>query len=350
MVTWSFSSGKTKGRWAPQPAPAPAPSPTPPPDTVIPQVAITNPADGYTTTSSSVVVDGTASDDIGVAKVEVQIDGGVYNIASTTSAGWATWSIGLSNLLVGTHKIQARVTDTSGNQYWDSVNISVVAPAPAPTPTPSPVISLSDTFDTAYTYTSDGQRSPDNKWYVKYLSGGSVKSANGYLTIQTASATVSTSTYSIIVLSTAKFKDFKLELDMTTVNQRRINTAPKVWETAWVMWRYTDELPRSTHHYYFLLKTDGYEFGKKDNAPLDLTAERQVFLKYGSTPHANIGQTYHITVTCVGYHITIQVDGATIVDMVDPQVYDPSKMVEGLIGLYCEDSTAKYDNVKLYVL
>lgn len=40
-------------------------------------------------------------------------------------------------------------------------------------------------------------------------------------------------------------------------------------------------------------------------------------------------------------------DGTVVVDMIDPKVNDPSKMAEGVLGLYEEDSSASFDNVKL---
>ena len=95
------------------------------------------------------------------------------------------------------------------------------------------------------------------------------------------------------------------------------------------------------------MKNDGYEFGKKDNAPGDSTIEQQIFLKTGQSPTVKIGSYQHITVKAVDFHYTILVDGQTIVDMTDPRVNDPSKMSGGLLGLYEEDSSASFDNIKL---
>ena len=49
----------------------------------------------------------------------------------------------------------------------------------------------------------------------------------------------------------------------------------------------------------------------------------------------------------MGYHFTISVDGQTLVDMTDPQVYDPSKMSDGVLGLYEEVKLDSFDNIKL---
>ena len=206
---------------------------------------------------------------------------------------------------------------------------------------------FSDSFDTPYSFTQDGQVSPDGKWKMKYLSGGKTEVANGVLTTYPAIATTSTKTFSTLVMSTQKFQNFQLDFDMRTNKQMRTGSPPKSWETGWIFFRYTDEAPRSNHHYYFLLKNDGYEFGKKDNAPGDSTIEQQIFLKTGQSPTVKIGSYQHITVKAVNFHYTILVDGQTIVDMTDPRVNDPSKMSGGLLGLYEEDSSASFDNIKL---
>ena len=59
---------------------------------------------------------------------------------------------------------------------------------------------------------------------------------------------------------------------MKTNQQLRTGSPPKTWETGWIFWSYNDEaelpLQRSNHHYYFLLHTNKFEFGKKDNIPV----------------------------------------------------------------------------------
>ena len=170
---------------------------------------------------------------------------------------------------------------------------------------------------------------------------------NGVLTTYPVSASAPTETFSTLVMSTQKFHNFQLDLDMRTNKQLRTGSAPNSWEAGWIFFRYTDEAPRSTHFYWVLLKTNGFEFGKKDNAPGDSTLEKQIFLKTGQNPTVEIGSFQHLTVKAVGYHFTIAVDGHTVVDITDAKVNDPSKMSDGVLGLYEEDSSASFDNVKL---
>jgi glycosidase len=65
------------------------------------------------TVSGSTLVSGTASDNVAVAKVEVNVDSGTWSIASGTTS-WS-FSLNTQNLLNGQHTIFARATDPSGN-------------------------------------------------------------------------------------------------------------------------------------------------------------------------------------------------------------------------------------------
>ena len=89
-------------------------------DTANPTVAITSPADGATLDSTSVVVSGTASDDVGVEKVELSLDGTNYIVATGTTS----WS-GTMTLSEGPNTIFARATDTSGNTATVSIAVTV---------------------------------------------------------------------------------------------------------------------------------------------------------------------------------------------------------------------------------
>jgi glycosidase len=81
-------------------------------DLTPPSVVLNFPISG-STVSGSTLVSGTASDNVAVAKVEVNVDGGTW----ITGAGTTSWSFSLNtqNLLNGQHTIFARATDGSGN-------------------------------------------------------------------------------------------------------------------------------------------------------------------------------------------------------------------------------------------
>jgi hypothetical protein len=88
----------------------------------------------------------------------------------------------------------------------------------------------------------DGQKSPNGKWLSKWNAGGEmgVKTENNNNIFYgfPKTATSSSQTFSSFALSTQKFSDMTLELDMKTYKQLRQNSAPNSWESAWVIWRF----------------------------------------------------------------------------------------------------------------
>ncbi|MGZ4488008.1 MAG: Ig-like domain-containing protein [Nocardioides sp.] len=105
-------------------------------DTTAPVVAISSPTSGATV-SGSTPVSGTASDAGGLAKVELQVDGGSWSTVTGTSS-WST-SLGTTGLADGTHSLTARATDTSGNTASTSVSVTVSNPVPDTT---APTVSV----------------------------------------------------------------------------------------------------------------------------------------------------------------------------------------------------------------
>ena len=191
---------------------------------------------------------------------------------------------------------------------------------------------------------ADGQTSPDAVWFNHYNGHGSsgVKRENNgnYVFFEyPIAATFPGVTHANLVTSVEKYTNFTLSVDVRTDKQLRQNSPPNTWESAWIFFRSSDDF----HHYYFTLKTNGYEFGKKDN---DRQAEEQFFLATGDTPKLQIGKWSHWEITVRGNHITIFVDGIKVVDYVDVNM---STMlgVPGSIGLYNEDAEVSFDNVSI---
>jgi hypothetical protein len=93
--------------------------PTGTPDTTPPSLQILSP--GYTilsTSLASIVVSGTASDNVGVASVKWSVSTGDSGVASGTTAWSAT-----APLLVGTNTITIRAYDAAGNSSWRSITV-----------------------------------------------------------------------------------------------------------------------------------------------------------------------------------------------------------------------------------
>jgi len=88
-------------------------------DTEPPVISISTPTDGATVSSAVVAVGGTASDNVGVSKVEISTDG----ISWVLATGTTSWS-GELTLVAGSNSIRARATDTSGNVATATVVVS----------------------------------------------------------------------------------------------------------------------------------------------------------------------------------------------------------------------------------
>ena len=91
-------------------------------DSSDPTVGITSPAENDTV-QGTITVEGTASDDVAVDRVEVKVDDRSWSLASGTDS-W-TYTLNTVALTDGAHTITARANDTSGNTAEDSVNVDV---------------------------------------------------------------------------------------------------------------------------------------------------------------------------------------------------------------------------------
>ena len=190
---------------------------------------------------------------------------------------------------------------------------------------------------------SDGQTSPDSIWFDEYNGHGSSgvqKDMDGnYVFFEyPKTSTKADETYASLVATTSKFKDFTLSLDVRTDKQLRQNSPPNSWEVAWVFFRHVDDF----HHYYFILKTNGIELGKKDD---NSQAEKQIFLYTKNTPKSEIGKWSHWDITIVENHITIFVNNEKIIDHYDENM--PEILRTGAVGLYNEDAAVSFDNVTI---
>ncbi|MBO9600193.1 MAG: hypothetical protein J7559_20530, partial [Cohnella sp.] len=104
------------------------------PDTTLPTVTITKPTAGqYVTTNgaSSVTVnlEGTASDDRGVSKVEYSLNNGAFQLTDTTN-NFASWKKSLT-LSAGTQALVVKATDAAGNFSTKSLTFYVDAAPPS---------------------------------------------------------------------------------------------------------------------------------------------------------------------------------------------------------------------------
>lgn len=98
----------------------------PVPDNTDPTVSISSPANNATLPEGSVTVNATATDNVGVAKVEFLLDNVL--VSTDTSAPYS----GSLNLVAGTHTITAKAYDTSNRQATSTINVTVNGTTPTP--------------------------------------------------------------------------------------------------------------------------------------------------------------------------------------------------------------------------
>jgi hypothetical protein len=150
------------------------------------------------------------------------------------------------------------------------------------------------------------------------------------VTLSSAVPTSPEETHSALVTTKRAWRDQTISFTTTTLSQLRARTAPNVWEVGWVMFRFRD----LENYYYFILKPNGYELGKKQGS------DEQIFLVTGASPQLTLGKRNRIQIQAQGARIRVFVDGARIVDFTDP-----NPLRSGSVGLYEEDARVRFDSV-----
>jgi Big-like domain-containing protein/List-Bact-rpt repeat protein len=100
-------------------------------DTKDPNVTITSPKSGAKLTNSTVVVQGTASDDLAVALVQFRLENADGTNDYQDADGTNTWSATINGLIPGPNTIRVRAFDTSSNEsasVASTVSFVVVSP------------------------------------------------------------------------------------------------------------------------------------------------------------------------------------------------------------------------------
>lgn len=117
----------------------------PEPDTTEPSVSITSPQDG-STVSGSITVSASATDDVGVERVELYIDGALF-ATSTTEPYRFYWDT--KDVPDGYHELSAMAYDTSGNVGYSNP-VTVYVSNSSPEDTIAPDVSITLPADGAY--------------------------------------------------------------------------------------------------------------------------------------------------------------------------------------------------------
>ncbi len=100
-------------------------------DTTAPTVKISSPASGANVTNSTIVVTGTASDNVAVAQVQYRLENANGTNAYQFATGSNSWSAAMTGLIPGPNTVQAQAIDTSGNvSATASVTFNYIVTAP----------------------------------------------------------------------------------------------------------------------------------------------------------------------------------------------------------------------------
>lgn len=101
---------------------------TPPPDTQMPTVSITSPVDN-STVKGTITVSANASDNVAVSKVEFYVDS---QLKATSTSSPYSFSLDTTKLTDGSHTIEAKAYDSSGNVRNVAVTVTVDNTIPQP--------------------------------------------------------------------------------------------------------------------------------------------------------------------------------------------------------------------------
>ena len=114
----------------------------PPPDVTKPVVAIATPTDGANiVTGDDIAITADASDNVGVSKLEIFIDGLPRSEMQTAPYAMTWGTVGTS---LGAHTIMVRASDAAGNSDTSTVTINIVPPPDTTSPTVSVTSPSSD--------------------------------------------------------------------------------------------------------------------------------------------------------------------------------------------------------------
>jgi hypothetical protein len=124
-----------------------------------------------------------------------------------------------------------------------------------------------------------------------------------------------------------------------TLRQLRTGSAANAWEVAWVFWNFQD----NNHLYYFILKPNGWEIGKRDpRYVVRGVNDGQKIMATGEAVKASLGEWYRFDVRVNGAEADIFIDGQLVCRFQDS---DGARLTSGRVGLYTEDACCQWNDV-----
>ncbi len=137
-------------------------------DMVAPTATLTSPLNFDDNLTGTLALSATASDDVGVARVEYQVDG--RQVASTSTGPTYSASVATGSYAAGQHVVRARARDTAGNvSAWSSATVRFGGSAAL-------VLGFAknDAWAQGLTAATAMAQAPDGRWFIAEQ-GGSVR-------------------------------------------------------------------------------------------------------------------------------------------------------------------------------
>lgn len=188
-----------------------------------PTVSITAPGQGATV-ARTITVQGTATDDKGVAQVEFLVDGARIGVDSSGGDGWsASWDTTRS--ADGQHTVVATATDTAGKTASSSVTVTVRNA----TPTPTGKMSVS-----SITYSLSGVGNADLTVTINVVSGSGAPMANAFVwaNLYGNGRVCLTPIGTTNAAGSASFKLFRASSGTYKTTMVRVSAAGQTWDGA----------------------------------------------------------------------------------------------------------------------
>lgn len=225
------------------------------------------------------------------------------------------------------------------------------------------------------------QGSTHGDWHVNYDGYGRVwvqelASGDQVLNLRPPTSPPETGTSAALVTSVSTTSgDLSLSTRMRTLSQnapqRVLAQTANPWEAAWLFWNHRGEpgsgdegtgkeITEVEKSYYLVLKPNGWELGKLDQA-LFLGTGGQRYLASGTSPQFPVGPTWRnvsiwqTQVDAAHVRITVTVDGERLTTFVDgpgsggvpawSEHPDQEVYTSGRVGLYTEDARVQFDDI-----
>lgn len=159
----------------------------------------------------------------------------------------------------------------------------------------------------------------------------------GYTNIKSDSITLKPKSgggHSALVVGPKKTLPLYYKISLKTTKQLRPEDEQNPWEVGWVIWNYADK----DHFYYFILKPNGWELGKRDPA----YEGGQRFLATGPKKFP-INQTYRLRIK-QSTNNTIRVYYGQKLLTKYQDLENPYQ--SGKVGVYSEDAKVRFSKIK----